>query len=141
MQKYHLKLAGAFFILISLAFITYIASSRRNVSLVPVNDFDSCVQSGGMVLERYPAECRMPDGTSFTEEVDGDQIFNPDPETVISCVKLGGQIDLALNECEGISKKSCDEIGGTFEECASPCRADPDAEVCILMCEQTCLLN
>lgn len=42
------------------------------------------------------------------------------------------------NECEGISKVQCEQSGGTFEECASACRHNPDAEFCIAMCVAVC---
>jgi hypothetical protein len=41
-------------------------------------------------------------------------------------------------ECEGISKVQCEQSGGTFEECASACRHNPDAEFCIAMCVPVC---
>lgn len=42
------------------------------------------------------------------------------------------------NECEGISKNLCGQTGGDFEECASACRNNPDAEFCIAMCVPVC---
>lgn len=142
MHGYHLKMAGLFFVLLSIGFVVYIFSAPNKTRLNTVNDFDSCVQAGGMVLEKYPAECRLPDGSSFTELIDEEK--NPtgvSPAMESDCQKVGGVYNAEMVECQGVSKNSCESIGGTFDECASPCRNDPSAEVCILMCEQTCLLN
>lgn len=143
MHGYHLKLAGLFFVLISLGFVSFIFTNPyRPNNNITVNDFDSCVSAGGMVLEKYPAECRLPDGSSYTEVIDNTGMDDQsDPSIKDSCSKVGGVFDSELVECKGVSKNSCESIGGTFEECASPCRNDPNAEVCILMCEQTCLLK
>jgi hypothetical protein len=44
-------------------------------------------------------------------------------------------------DCTGITANQCQEIGGTFNECASACRNDPTAEVCTLQCVQVCEFN
>lgn len=54
------------------------------------------------------------------------------------CAAQGGTWSAQYKECTGIGETSCKAIGGTFNECASPCRNDPDAQVCILMCVQVC---
>lgn len=54
------------------------------------------------------------------------------------CVNRGGQWSREYKECVGVDQKSCIAIGGNFNECASPCRNDPNAEVCIMMCVQVC---
>lgn len=41
-------------------------------------------------------------------------------------------------ECEGMTKNLCEEAGGTFNECASACRNNPDAEMCTMQCVQVC---
>lgn len=44
--------------------------------------------------------------------------------------------------CERLAKRMtrelCESAGGHFNECASACRNNPDAEVCILVCVQEC---
>jgi hypothetical protein len=42
------------------------------------------------------------------------------------------------NECEYISQEKCEELGGTFNECASACRNDPEAEICTMQCVLVC---
>ncbi len=54
------------------------------------------------------------------------------------CVNAGGQWSKEAKECTGVDQKSCVAIGGNFNECASPCRNDPDAQACITMCVQVC---
>ena len=50
----------------------------------------------------------------------------------------GGWIE-ATKECEGMAKEQCEELEGTFNECASACRNDPDAFVCtqqgVIVCD------
>ena len=58
------------------------------------------------------------------------------PEEV--CVLNSGKWILEQKECEGISKNACETSGGTFNECASACRNNPDAEFCVAMCVPVC---
>lgn len=56
-----------------------------------------------------------------------------------SCRNNGGNWNEGHNECGGVSKEACKAIGGTFNECASPCRYNADPNLfCIQMCEQVC---
>jgi hypothetical protein len=41
-------------------------------------------------------------------------------------------------ECEGISEENCEDLTGSFNECASACRNNPEAEVCTLQCVPVC---
>lgn len=54
------------------------------------------------------------------------------------CASIGGTWSAQYKECTGISQTACQEIGGTFNKCASACRHNPDAEACIMMCVQVC---
>lgn len=54
------------------------------------------------------------------------------------CVNIGGT--WTGYDCTGIDANQCQEIGGTFNECASACRNDPTAEMCTLQCVQVCEL-
>ncbi len=38
---------------------------------------------------------------------------------------------------DGITKKQCDDAGGNWNECGSPC-AGTDAEICVMMCAIQC---
>ncbi|MDD3645836.1 MAG: hypothetical protein PHH06_00345 [Candidatus Gracilibacteria bacterium] len=74
----------------------------------------------------------------------GDEHSN---ETEISaeheCEEHGGKWleGYKFNECGGVSKEICEKIGGNFNECASACRNNPEAEVCTLQCVQVCEFN
>ena len=54
------------------------------------------------------------------------------------CTARGGIWSEQYKECTGINRTSCRAIGGTFNECASACRHDPGATVCIMMCVAVC---
>lgn len=60
------------------------------------------------------------------------------------CNENGGTFLYELNErnkymeCENIDQKTCESAGGTFSECESACRHDPDARVCIKVCVPVC---
>lgn len=56
------------------------------------------------------------------------------------CSFYGGTLVTGTRECEGISKQACDNLNGTYNECASACRNDPDAEICTEQCVQVCEL-
>ncbi|MFH1850412.1 MAG: Kazal-type serine protease inhibitor family protein [archaeon] len=55
------------------------------------------------------------------------------------CAALGGHWIEGANECEGVSALDCDEIGGTFNECASACRNE-QSEICTMQCVPVCEL-
>lgn len=55
-----------------------------------------------------------------------------------SCENLEGTWVEDFQECEYISKEKCEELGGNFNECASACRNDPNAEVCTMQCVLVC---
>jgi hypothetical protein len=57
------------------------------------------------------------------------------------CEEKGGTWSAAFKECTGVDETSCKAIGGTWNDCASPCRNDPNAEVCIMMCVQVCTIK
>lgn len=60
------------------------------------------------------------------------------PKDENPCIAVGGDWDSINSECLGVGANTCQEIGGTFNECASACRNDPKAEVCTLQCVQVC---
>lgn len=55
-----------------------------------------------------------------------------------SCKSNGGVWNEQYKECGGVKKEVCEKIGGVFINCASPCRHDPNANLCIQMCEEVC---
>jgi zinc transport system substrate-binding protein len=54
------------------------------------------------------------------------------------CIGFGGEWIEEHEECEYISENSCFEIEGSYNECASACRNNPDAENCIMSCVPVC---
>ncbi|MBW2983206.1 hypothetical protein KY327_02790 [Candidatus Woesearchaeota archaeon] len=62
----------------------------------------------------------------------------PQSSTGESCEQAGGEWLPTYGECEGVSKSWCSEQGGSFDQCASACRHDPDADVCTLQCVPVC---
>jgi hypothetical protein len=54
------------------------------------------------------------------------------------CSDIDGTWIDDAKECVGITEKECTGLGGTFNECASACRNDPNAEVCTMQCVQVC---
>ncbi len=57
-----------------------------------------------------------------------------------ACVGQGGTWDPQYKECVGVRPAQCEAIGGEYNECASACRHNPDAEACTLQCVQVCQL-
>lgn len=58
------------------------------------------------------------------------------------CPSLGGKWLPEHNECESITQRQCSQLFvGTFNECASPCRHNPNAEVCIQLCVPVCTIK
>lgn len=58
-----------------------------------------------------------------------------------SCVNAGGTWDPANRECLGVNESTCKALKGDWDGCASPCRNDPGAEVCIQMCAEVCTIR
>ena len=69
---------------------------------------------------------------------DGVQDHAAEDHNKDECTDHGGKWVEEHEECENISEKDCKEIGGEFNECASACRNDPDAEICTLQCVPLC---
>lgn len=56
------------------------------------------------------------------------------------CEMLDGIRVEEYNECEGDVAERCKLQDGTFDECASACRHDPDA-ICTMQCVPVCKLD
>lgn len=54
------------------------------------------------------------------------------------CINLGGNWIDEAKECEGITKETCENLDGTYNECASACRNDPEAQICTMQCVFVC---
>jgi hypothetical protein len=57
------------------------------------------------------------------------------------CDQQGGTRLAPYQECEEVSQGVCEEMGGTFVECGSACRHDPDAQICTLQCVAYCMFD
>ncbi len=55
-----------------------------------------------------------------------------------ACVAAGGTWLAEHNECEIGDQAWCESQGGTFEECASPCRHSEGVAACVAMCQPLC---
>jgi hypothetical protein len=55
-----------------------------------------------------------------------------------ACLSFDGTWLEDSMECEGMSQEQCESLGGEFNECASACRNDPEAQVCTLQCIVVC---
>lgn len=62
------------------------------------------------------------------------------PSKAQKCFAQGGTWSEEYGECTGVSSGACSAIGGTFDECESPCRHNPKAEACIMLCVAVCKL-
>ncbi len=59
-------------------------------------------------------------------------------ERARNCTESGGIYDLSYDECLGVDGAMCSSIGGTWNECASACRNNPEATICTMQCVQIC---
>lgn len=99
-----------------------------------VTSFLECEAAGGNIGESYPRQCFIGEN-SFTEEIDA----LPTIEQL--CLDNGGTWLQEPQECENIGKDTCENLGGDFNECASACRNDPEAEICTMQCVLVCEFN
>jgi hypothetical protein len=76
-----------------------------------------------------------------SDSTDDSQAAPPATESVTTeqaCLAAGGTYVSEHNECEYISAASCEEMGGTFDECGSSCRHMPADTVCTAQCVPLC---
>jgi hypothetical protein len=55
-----------------------------------------------------------------------------------ACTDAAGNYLALFKECENVSSAACTAMGGTFEECASACRHEPEAAICTAHCVPVC---
>ncbi len=94
-----------------------------------ITTFQECVQQGGNIAESYPRQCIL-NGETYVEEI------SENYQTL--CENLDGTWLEESQECENISQEECENIVGTFDGCASACRNDPNAMMCIQVCVPVC---
>ncbi len=54
------------------------------------------------------------------------------------CESIDGTWIAEHNECEWMDETTCNQLRGTFNECASACRHQPEATICTTNCVQVC---
>jgi zinc transport system substrate-binding protein len=54
------------------------------------------------------------------------------------CLGAGGTWLSDYSECEGIEESICNDNSGEYDNCASSCRNDPEADMCVQVCVQVC---
>ena len=65
----------------------------------------------------------------------------------LACERTGGRWLTKYQECEiqssveGLNAITCKSLGGKFDECASPCRHNPDSDICMSSCDMVCKFN
>lgn len=59
----------------------------------------------------------------------------------ILCKQSGGTWLKNYLECENIDRDVCNRLGGSFNECDSPCRHDTSADLCITLCVRVCTIH
>lgn len=122
---------------------------------------NSCMAESAGEEVLYVGECQVDELKACTREynpqcgVDGVSYSNPcmagDVEIAYpgtcnakiqsACEDNNGTWLSDSNECEGLSKDLCDQLGGTFNECASACRNNPKAQMCTMQCVLVCQFN
>lgn len=78
---------------------------------------------------------------SIDENRDINATSSASGDLATSCEAAGGNWLAEYDECEYISSSWCSENEGTFAECTSACRHDPEAEICTMQCVPVCQLN
>lgn len=62
------------------------------------------------------------------------------PSQTKTCAGFGGYFDSKHKECKNISRNQCENLGGKFITCGSPCRHRPKDAICAQVCEEYCQL-
>ncbi|MBI4137257.1 Gmad2 immunoglobulin-like domain-containing protein [Candidatus Roizmanbacteria bacterium] len=83
---------------VALAIWNFVGFGKR-IPSSEISNFEDCVAAGYPVMERYPEQCRAPDGKTFTRDIGNELEFsdeiivdNPRPnQTITSPVTITGQ--------------------------------------------------
>ncbi len=84
----------------------------------------------------YPNRCMAENAGA--QDIQEGSCQEEGPDLKGTCESAEGTWLPDSSECENLSKESCENIGGTYNECASACRNDPEAEICTLQCILVC---
>jgi len=145
-----------------------IENSQDNLNKIILGsdrDEHGCIGSAGYMWNETMQECVRPWEVGNTDNQDLMVGNDTDEHGCISsagyqwcdlekrCVKIweeSKQIQCSLfdgiwlnetKECEKISEKDCNYMGGTFDDCASACRNEPSSDICTLNCVQVCKIE
>ncbi len=88
------------------------------------------------VKTTYPNRCMAENAGA--ESIEEGACEEEGPDLRGTCEEVDGKWLPDSNECEGVSRETCETVGGTYNECASACRNDPEAEICTMQCIQVC---
>jgi len=97
-------------IIIGLFFVLMVLVSGCGVQKTSrvIDNFEKCIATGNMLLETYPPQCRMPEGTTFTEDHcrSGEYVL-----TISDAKKLAER-----GECGAEFKETyvCNNVTGTY---------------------------
>jgi hypothetical protein len=133
-----------------------IAYQSQQIKVPPPTNFSQCSKiKSSTIRESYPAVCISKTGQEFIQPVSEEEkkLLESYVEKLKivdtnklenECIKSEGEWLENYRECEsaltdkGLDQKSCEELNGKFDECASPCRHDPNAELCAAVCVKVC---
>lgn len=138
-------------IIFALTLYYLLASPNRNsnVKFQVISSFEDCVAAGYDVSDDIPSRCLTSDGRVFSAIVnnesfeDDNTLIEPEPDLDLaqSCQDAGGSWLAEFNECEHVGGMWCSNNGGIFNDCASACRNNPEAEFCTQQCVLVCSFN
>lgn len=97
------------------------------------------------VLSGFVVLAFLISGSVAVVSVAGNNMGANPPDDVITdkefCEDAGGEYLEDSGECTGIEESTCDSMNGEYTSCGSPCRNNPDADMCITSCVQVCELS
>lgn len=99
------------------------------------------INDGFVDYEEYEEGMEEEDDMEEEEEGEEDDMEEDENDNVSTlCENEGGTYYQDYNECENISENTCEALDGTYEPCASACRHDGEAEICVTVCVEVCSL-
>ena len=112
-----------------------INQNTTNNNNIVGNDRDEhgCIGSAGYAWCEEKQECIRPWEENCTAKTENENL-----NLKTQCTNNDGKWIEKANECEGLSKETCETLNGTFNECASACRNNPSAKICTMQCVVVC---
>ncbi len=113
----------------SLKFKRALASIKKNYS----ED-----KKESLIVHFTAIKAEAPELASFVDHVIVQISSNADQASL--CLAKWGERSSIHNECVGVDAWACQAMQGSFNECASACRHNPEAQVCTMQCVPVCQL-